>query len=714
MRFYLKLIIPVSILSILIALILFRDIESFKRIVVYGYIQTIKQNTEDLKYSLSLLFNEKDYPNEKIVISKKNYIKLQNQVVSTFNEYALSGKPFSGTDIYYNVDFINNNKINKGRIKLFGMNPDHFANKSGHAFRARYKGSEGYGTKTVNYLKPDTRGYGAEYLLSLIFHKAFDGILIRHDPVRLYFNNLDYGFYYKEDFFDKYLIEDNYRRDNLIFRIYEDSIVFNHFPEEISGDFKNFLEFSTPKNIDINLINLDRVSSLLALAIASGSNHSLIDFNLRWYYNPVINKVEPIMREADIIEYESEIKILENFYTKDESYNLDLSIENIINRSVSINPFLKSYFEKNKESIIDKVTNKLITTFKIFDDKKFNDYDEFKFFKKVNPTNDKLDLNISIIKNNLLMIKSIINTEATINIPSKKKYIFNDKVVIDKDLIINFGDVEFNQNTSIELINNADLIINNSNISFLGTKENLVNIYSNKKSNSSVFIGDSNVIINHTNFSNLSNLNKGFWKLPAAITFYKSNVKIENSNFRSNIIGDDFVNFYRCSNVEIENARFTDIYADAIDSDFSNISVLNSAFNQVNNDAIDVSGSKLSVVNSSFNKVLDKALSVGEKSYATSINNKISNSEMGVVIKDGSFLKDSLSNYNGNKIDLVMFIKKAYFGVSTLDASNVYYNSNLIDLKIPSDKIKNNNLIINYKGNVEELLYGNLYGKASN
>ena len=87
---------------------------------------------------------------------------------------------------------------------------------------------------------------------------------------------------------------------------------------------------------------------------------------------------------------------------------------------------------------------------------------------------------------------------------------------------------------------------------------------------------------------------------------------------------------------------------------------------------------------------------------------------MGVVIKDGSFLKDSLSIYNGNKIDLVMFIKKAYFGVSTLEASNVYYNSNLIDLKIPSDKIKNSNIILNYKDNVEELLYGNLYGKASN
>ena len=72
----------------------------------------------------------------------------------------------------------------------------------------------------------------------MIYSDLSRGIKIDLKPIRILFNNLDYGFYYVEPFFDKYLIELNNHRDSEIFEIYPDSIRMNHIPKEI--EFSKF------------------------------------------------------------------------------------------------------------------------------------------------------------------------------------------------------------------------------------------------------------------------------------------------------------------------------------------------------------------------------------------------------------------------------------------------------------------------------------------
>ena len=69
-------------------------------------------------------------------------------------------------------------------------------------------------------------------------------------PIKVLFNNLDYGYYYLEPFFDKYLVELNNFRDSEIFEIYPDSIQLNHLPKEI--EFSEFVNL--PKEIRIGAI----------------------------------------------------------------------------------------------------------------------------------------------------------------------------------------------------------------------------------------------------------------------------------------------------------------------------------------------------------------------------------------------------------------------------------------------------------------------------
>ena len=56
--------------------------------------------------------------------------------------------------------------------------------------------------------------------------------------------------------------------------------------------------------------------------------------------------------------------------------------------------------------------------------------------------------------------------------------------------------------------------------------------------------------------------------LLGSINFYQSDVRIKNSKFSENIIGDDYLNIIR-SNFVIKNCIFQDVNSDAIDIDFS-------------------------------------------------------------------------------------------------------------------------------------------------
>ena len=88
------------------------------------------------------------------------------------------------------------------------MNSDHFRNPNSHSFRIKFNGLQGYGKKTLNFLNPRSRDFITDPLLNIIFNKLYNGIQINYKPYKLYFNKSDYGVYYSEDFFDKYLIEE--------------------------------------------------------------------------------------------------------------------------------------------------------------------------------------------------------------------------------------------------------------------------------------------------------------------------------------------------------------------------------------------------------------------------------------------------------------------------------------------------------------------------
>jgi hypothetical protein len=154
-----------------------------------------------------------------------------------------------------------------------------------------------------------------------------------------------------------------------------------------------------------------------------------------------------------------------------------------------------------------------------------------------------------------------------------------------------------------------------------------------------------------------------------SINFYKSNLEIKNTSFR-NILSEDAINIIK-SDYIIKDTKFSEIFADAIDLDFSNGKVIGSNFENIGNDAIDFSGSKSSVLNSNFNNIGDKVISIGELSEINISDIKAINSYIGVVSKDGSKAFVNNVQFNNVEIPFAAYKKKNQYSFAKMNISNI-------------------------------------------
>ena len=175
-----------------------------------------------------------------------------------------------------------------------------------------------------------------------------------------------------------------------------------------------------------------------------------------------------------------------------------------------------------------------------------------------------------------------------------------------------------------------------------------------------------------------------------SINFYKSNLEIKNTSFR-NIFSEDAINIIESDYIIIDT-KFSEIFADAIDLDFSNGKVIGSNFKNIGNDAIDFSGSKSSVLNNNFNNIGDKLISIGELSEINISDIKAINSYIGVASKDGSKAFVNNVQFNNVEIPFAAYKKKSQYSFAKMNISNIKADNYLINsIRDKESKIFENN-----------------------
>lgn len=134
--------------------------------------------------------------------------------------------------------------------------------------------------------------------------------------------------------------------------------------------------------------------------------------------------------------------------------------------------------------------------------------------------------------------------------------------------------------------------------------------------------------------ANYSSLSDGILNLTGGITFYQSNVSLENVTL-ANVQGEDAINIVE-SSFDFDNVVIRDTTSDGLDSDFSDGSITNSRFININGDATDFSGSDVALENIVADAVYDKVISVGEGSNVRISGGTFTDVGVGIVSKDGS------------------------------------------------------------------------------
>lgn len=636
------------------------------------------------------------------------YIKLSNQrsrFVYSKNHF-IKGKAWIERETMYAKAKLkyNGQKFNV-KAKLFGKNNDHFRHPYKWSFRVKAKDYiKDFKNGKFNLLQPHTRMYITDVLCNKVLER--NGILsLEYKPINLKINDRPQDIYFIEDFFSKYLIERNGYRDSYIF-------TFNDVKHP------NLNDLSTRQLQDLNtmradiqrqpevLLDIDKFDKFLALTFLAQNKHPYLIDNFHMFYNSVTNKVEPIIRE---IWFEDKITInsSEDFHSQVKKFarhikrynkHLEMYLEAIINNESRQRKIMSDI------AIVAQNVDEILKTqqWKSFQDGIFSRYPQAIHLCKHIEPNMQAILNFSHDSQKDLLVKN-------------ERRIIEENTTLQKDLIIDQTDLHIASGISVDL-NGHDIIIKNGRLTAISETENPIAITNSSIENASIIVLNSKVkskLIN-VDISNLSNFDKLYWHLPAGITFYESNVEMENVTFKSNITGDDFVNFFRCDDFKLSNVSFTNVNADAVDSDFSNGTIINCSFVNIGNDAIDGSGSHIIIQNSRFDSVEDKVISAGENSTMTISDSKISNSEIAFVSKDDSKLTEYNNTLNNNTIDYCLFSKKKEFDYGILHSDKDISTSKYL-IEKGSKVFKGTEEVLNLKmvDSVKASLYGKEYGKKS-
>lgn len=169
------------------------------------------------------------------------------------------------------------------------------------------------------------------------------------------------------------------------------------------------------------------------------------------------------------------------------------------------------------------------------------------------------------------------------------------------------------------------------------------------------------------------NATRGFeipgWRQPAGLLIHRANVELENLNV-TNSCAKDAINLIR-SRVTIKHVLISNSCSDALDIDATSGTLSALQLHQSGGDLLDFSESTVSLSDSEFSGAGDKAISVGEASDVEITEIDISDSIIGLAVKDLSDVKISKAKLASLEIGVMAFQKKAEYGPAVIVAQEI-------------------------------------------
>ena len=628
-------------------------------------------------------------------------------------------------------DIGESNKI-KLKVRGKGDRKLHFEDINSMSFRANLKGQERiFGVEEFSIQKPIIRNYIWEYLIAEIYRS--EGLMtVRSWPIDFQVNGDYRGIYTVEEVPSKNTIEQQKRKNGPIFGIdetisltidtkldpyelkdWQDQPLFQEAKAILYEEFRKVInnnEFSS-QNFD-----LDEWAKYFALSDIFGSYHGTVPKSVRFYFNPVIGKFQPILFDAHLGAGLWKDFILLDFHTKNGVAKCEWLCEqrSFYSGFFSNYAFLSSYLKYLKlyssESFIKKIKNTYNEQFQ-----KFNN----EFYARLSPSDaingrgfslylfkfDRLEDRQSLLRRRLSIYDDIqISRKSGNDISTSQNLIIPDGTQVIKYLDFQLLGSQLNiTKPTIYLLSGE------TNIEGMSKDEPLI-----IKGSAMFVIESGNLNMKNVVFDSLQVIPIENRNLSGAVNIvstptYMKDITILNSN------GEDAINIIS-SPFSIDNLTIKSSSSDAIDLDFSDGTISKLFCYNIGNDCLDLSESSLNLDFSEILNTQDKAISVGENSTLYIKDVSIANSAIGLVSKDGSSLDVDNVSLKSVKLPVAVFKKKPSYNNPSINISSIKSDQDIFgffnydaEISIP-DSINKEYMS---SEEIESLLYGVEYGKAT-
>ncbi|MEM7167497.1 MAG: right-handed parallel beta-helix repeat-containing protein [Planctomycetota bacterium] len=286
-----------------------------------------KHSLGGVRNRLTHMFSASEMPTLHVDMKFKHFMKVQEK-----REAALQrGRLLASSDDFVPATIRHDDQVVNVEMRLKGDALDHLMGEK-WSFRIKVKGGDALmGMRVFSVQHPHSRVYDHEWLYHQVMRDQ--GILgLRYEFVRVFFNGEDLGVFAQEEHFSKELLESQDRRESVIVK-FDESTSWGPFSshgiakEGFDGTGVDLLRRTRPDDApelwedhdaaaqllqqfvrgDLaasELFHVDRMARYLALTDLFGTFHGVGWTNIRFAYDPVSARLEPIAydgmpRDAD-------------------------------------------------------------------------------------------------------------------------------------------------------------------------------------------------------------------------------------------------------------------------------------------------------------------------------------------------------------------------------------------------------------------------------
>jgi len=666
-----------------------------------------------------------DAPSIDLAISHRNILPLLSSIEGELDRKEVSGTlKISGTN-RFQEDL-------RVKLRLKGDRNLHYDDFSTASFRFNAKGDgKLFGLDRFSLQRPIIRGYAWEPLIAETFSRQ--GLLtLSHEYVYFSVNGENRGLYHLEEVPTARTVEKQSRKNGPIFGLeealgttitstldvaqsskWEGNPLYEYAKEALYSEFNAAV---SGNSFSETLFDMDEWAKYFALSDLYGSYHGTVPKSVKFYFNPVIGKFQPLLFDAHVGAGKFYDFILLDLIHRGETAGCEwICTDKNFYLAFLKNPvFQSAYIEhlsvySSPEYVSEvlelsdnfTVLNNYFYSRLLASDLIFHRGLGFYFFR-----NKRISDRANLINKRLT-----IHTEKFSNIKSAKPDLANMleldihnqvQVLEITDLTMSGNIWDFPKPTIVVLKGNTSLsgIDSSSPLNIIG-EVMLVQEGGSIELNNVSITGGKVFDIGNRNWS-------------GALNIISADVKIDKLKI-SGVDAEDAINLIN-SSFDISYLEISKVRSDALDLDFSDGFINKLICYDVGNDCFDVSESHVQVSLLKAENIGDKAVSGGENSHLDISQILIKNTEIGLVSKDGSKIIVDEVKLENVRLAIAAFIKKPEYNSPNMSIKSIEADEpaiGLIDLNSTSSLPQSIDIKFIDSQKIESLMYGNVYGEKT-